>query len=422
MLYPGQRVGEYVLERRLGGGALGETWVACHHAWVDRRVAVKVPTDDAYLRSLQRGGCRIHLLEHPHIARAVAFDPFGQPPYLATEYVPGRGVRALIPDLTVRGALCVLQQVLLALEYAHDRGFVHGRLKPENVLIDQRLGLTKAVKLTDFEPFDHRESSAPKGSIAFSVSLDGERAAQWSGSSEYASPEQRRGGPVDGRADLFACGVLLYEMLTGATPAGVELPGDVRPDAPAACDELFRRAYTRLEKRFASAREFLDALPATERSARPPIPPPAPEGDRLARVADEAEACRRFILRGGVATGFLERCVPHRLEPWRQAADAGLPEAQWLLGQCYESGLSVEWDLHRAARLYRQAAVQDYPPAMNNLGYLYLNGRGVDRNPRVGWRWYERAARMGYGPSRLRLEHLGLLASHGRTAADSLQS
>jgi TPR repeat protein len=154
-----------------------------------------------------------------------------------------------------------------------------------------------------------------------------------------------------------------------------------------------------------------------------PPPAPGPDHDWLTVVAAEAESCRKFILGGGVAAEFLERALPERFDVWRRAAeDAGLAEAQWLLGQCYESGLAIVWDLHRAARLYRQAAVQGYAPAMNSLGYLYLNGRGVDRNPRVGWCWYERAARMGYAPARVRLEHLGLLARHGRGAANSLQS
>jgi Sel1 repeat len=217
--------------------------------------------------------------------------------------------------------------------------------------------------------------------------------------------------------------VLFYEMLTGSRPAGVEVPSEVRPDVPAEYDALFRRAYARLERRFESARQFLNALP-TEPS-EPTSPPAQPQQwfehsctAWLERIADEADACRKVLLRGGVSTAFLELAVPQRLGDWQRAAEAGFAEAQWLLGQCCEQGLGAEWDLHRAARLYRQAAVQDYPPAMNNLGYLYLNGRGVDRNPRVGWRWYERAARMGYAPSRSRLEHLGLLARQGRGAAN----
>jgi serine/threonine protein kinase len=428
MLYPGQRVGEFVLERRLGTGASGEMWLAHHHAWADRRVAVKVPTDDAYLRALQSGGRRVHLLDHPGIAAAVAFDPFGQPPYLATEYVPGQSLRALIDrgPLSVADALSVLRRVLLALEHAHGRGLVHGGLKPENVLIDERIagdGLDRpgAVKLTDFGPGDFADASSSDGSIALSTSLHGERAAQWAANLEYASPEQRRGEVVDGRADLYACGVLFYEMLTASRPVGVELPSEIRPDVPAECDAIFRRAYARLERRFESARQFLNMLATPRCEAAPPPAQPQESFEHsyaawLERIADEANACRKVVLRGGVSTAFLELAVSERLDDWQRAADAGFAEAQWLLGQCCEQGLGAEWDLHRAARLYRTAAVQDYPPAMNSLGYLYLNGRGVDRNPRVGWRWYERAARMGYAPSRLRLEHLGLLARHGRGA------
>jgi serine/threonine protein kinase len=74
------------------------------------------------------------------------------------------------------------------------------------------------------------------------------------------SPEQRAGDALDGRSDLYSCAVVLFEMLTGQKPAGSDLPSMVRPEVPAALDEVFRGSYTRLERRFASASAMLAAL------------------------------------------------------------------------------------------------------------------------------------------------------------------
>ena len=82
----GQRVGEYLLDQKIGGGTFGEVWRAHHHVWVDQLVAIKIPTDSQYLRELQREGVAIHGLVHPNIVRAIGFDPYADPAYLTMEY------------------------------------------------------------------------------------------------------------------------------------------------------------------------------------------------------------------------------------------------------------------------------------------------------------------------------------------------
>src|SRR3712207_7719742 len=82
---PNQRVGEYVLQDRIAAGTFGEVWRAHHHVWSDQQVAVKIPTDHAYLRNLQREGVAIHGLHHPNVVRAIGFDPYADPPYLTME-------------------------------------------------------------------------------------------------------------------------------------------------------------------------------------------------------------------------------------------------------------------------------------------------------------------------------------------------
>lgn len=278
MAQTNQRIGEYVLDQPIGRGTFGEVWRARHHVWADQLVAVKIPTDPQYVRNLQREGVAIHGLAHPNIVRAIGFDPFAQTPYLAMEYIPGTSLRTLITDksLTPNDAVAILRQVLAGLGYAHERGVVHRDVKPENILIHERAkteGYTAegVVKVTDFG-LGTAVNRTVVGSIAYSQDMNDSAAKEIAGTLEYMSPEQRTGGETDGRADLYACGVVLYEMLTGEKPAGTEVPSDLKPGTPKYLDDVFKRSYARLEKRFANAGEFVEAL----RQSKPPPLPGAP--------------------------------------------------------------------------------------------------------------------------------------------------
>lgn len=275
---PNQRISEYVLEHQLGGGTFGEVWRAHHHVWVDQLVAIKIPTDSQYVRNLQHEGAAIHGLVHPNIVRAMGFDPYGDPPYLVMEYVPGTSLRPLIQDkkLSVPQAVAIMKQVLAGLAYAHQNGVVHRDMKPENILIHER-ALTEGfdvegvVKVTDFG-LGRAATKTAVGSIAYSADMNDAAGREIAGTLDYMSPEQRGGADVDGRADLYACGVVLYELLTGERPAGTDLPSDINRSIPKYLDEAFRHSYARLDKRFGSADEFTRALQAA--------PPPLPMGVR----------------------------------------------------------------------------------------------------------------------------------------------
>ena len=268
-----QRVGEYVLQDRIAAGAFGEVWHARHHVWSDQEVAIKIPTDPQYIRNLQHEGAAVHGLSHVNVVRAIGFDPYAQTPYLAMEYVPGTSLRPLIAGkkLSTNDTVAVMRQVLAGLAHAHKNGIIHRDIKPENILVHERafrdgFATEGVVKVTDFGLGKAAITTAE--SIAYSQSGESDQAREIAGTLEYMPPEQRRGEAVDPRADLYTCGVVLYEMLTGEKPAGTEIPSDLNPKTPKFLDDAFRRSYARLDKRFASAEDFLKAL-----QAMPPMMP-----------------------------------------------------------------------------------------------------------------------------------------------------
>ena len=276
MSLPQQRLGEYVLERPIGSGAFGEVWRARHHAWADQIVAVKIPTDPLYVQSLQKEGFAMQRLSHPCIVKPVSFDPYASPPYLVMEYVPGWSLRRLIQQgpMPIDDAKAVLRQVLAALDHAHRIGIVHRDIKPENILIHERartegLSAHGAVKLTDFGL--GKTINLSSQSIVFSE--DQRDARRLVGSRPYISPEQIDGLEIDAQSDLYSCGVILFEMLTGKRPAGAETPGELNPAVPAELDEIFLHAFARKEKRFKTAEEFFRAFePAKLTRPLPPAP------------------------------------------------------------------------------------------------------------------------------------------------------
>src|SRR6478672_5956260 len=135
-----QRISEYVLDERIGGGTFGEVWRAHHHVWSDQFVAIKIPTDSQYVRNLQREGVAIHGLTHPNIVRAMGFDPYADPPYLTMEYVPGTSLRPLVQNKSLKhqDAVAIMRQVLWGLGHAHSQGVIHRDVKPENILVHER--------------------------------------------------------------------------------------------------------------------------------------------------------------------------------------------------------------------------------------------------------------------------------------------
>jgi serine/threonine-protein kinase len=290
----GDRIGNYLLEQPCGEGSFGIVWKAKHHVF-DEFVAIKVPTDPQYVRNLQREGVAIHGLRHDNIVRALDLDPFGDPPYLIMEYVDGCTLREAIDSyptgLPAVVAMTILRGILQALEAAHAAEVIHRDLKPANILLAIDLDTvtqitTDQVKVADFGL--GKIGTLTTASLMQSGSMPDQPG--FSGTIAYMAPEQRDGHDVDHRCDLFACGLILFEMLTGKRPQGGDMPSHLNPQVPDALDQVFQRCYTRVERRFASATEVITALPLPQ-----PNSPSTGWAAPLATAGSHCPECRSSV-------------------------------------------------------------------------------------------------------------------------------
>ncbi|MHC5037268.1 MAG: bifunctional serine/threonine-protein kinase/formylglycine-generating enzyme family protein [Planctomycetota bacterium] len=263
----GLRVGEYVLKEKIGQGGFGQIWKAVHHVWPDRLVAVKLPTNPRLIDQLRREAEIQYLLQKlddRHIVKILGLDTAHDPPYFIMEFVEGESLRSLLarearPDL--EPILDRAEQILMALSHAHKAHVIHMDLKPENILVTPK----GVLKLMDFG-LGYRPNPQ-EVSILLSGALEESEEPQ-GGTLEYMAPEVRRGDPPDPRADLYAFGVILFEMLTGERPQPGDRPSDLNPAVPDRLDEAFSKCYARVEKRYNSAEEVLEEI----RRMRTPTP------------------------------------------------------------------------------------------------------------------------------------------------------
>jgi serine/threonine protein kinase len=308
---PGVRVSEYVLEECVGAGTFGEVWRARHHVWANDYVAVKLPTEPEYVRYLQREGVVVHGIRHPNVIRVIGFDPFAEIPYLIMELVTGPSLARVITEnrktLPIDTVLIVLRGVLRAMEAAHAANVLHRDLKPGNVLLNLGSRPLAALTIDDVKVGDFGlgvKNEETLRSIAQSGSLD--REDRLVGTLAYMAPEIRDGhAKPDARSDLYSIGVILYEMLTGERPAGAELPGTIRADAPAGLDEVFRRLYSHHDRRYESATAVLNDLTARLVAGRrpearrgPSAPPPRAPGVYPSAAQGVCPSCSALVAGG----------------------------------------------------------------------------------------------------------------------------
>ncbi len=204
----------YVLEQELGGGGMSRVFVA-HEAALGRKVVVKVlPAEMAAAVSLDRFRREIQLaaqLQHPHIVPLLTAGETSGLPFFTMPYVRGESLRAKLSkggELPISETVRFLREVASALAYAHENNIVHRDIKPENVLVSGG-----SAVVTDFGVA--KALSASSGASGMSLTSMGVAL----GTPAYMAPEQATADPnTDHRADIYALGVMAYEMLTGSTP------------------------------------------------------------------------------------------------------------------------------------------------------------------------------------------------------------
>ncbi|GIW70619.1 MAG: hypothetical protein KatS3mg102_0161 [Planctomycetota bacterium] len=247
--YPGMTVGCYQLEDCLGRGGFGEVWraTALEGARVPRghKVALKLALEPDYVELLRAEGALQLWLEHPGIVRVFEVNTAPPRPYVVMELVEGTNLREHLRahgPLAVDEAEDLLFHLLEILEFTHARGVVHRDLKPGNIL----LARSGRVKLSDFGLGTSAGRLA--GRLLVSEGLATRSGVTAAGTYPYLAPELRPGGAggpraVDGRADLYSVGVILFEVLTGRLPGGLERPSALRRGVPRRLDRVFELCY-----------------------------------------------------------------------------------------------------------------------------------------------------------------------------------
>jgi serine/threonine protein kinase len=260
----------YVIKEVLGGGGMGEVYLA-HDEVLERDVALKLldrrlAGEEEFVERFRREARSAASLSHPNIVAVYDWGPSGDGTYyIAMEYVPGGTLKDHIRRkgaLSPAAAAGVALQIAEALSAAHKKGVIHRDIKPQNVLVTN----SEEVKVTDF-------------GIARAANLSTlTRTGSIMGSAHYVSPEQAMGESVGPRSDLYSLGVVLYEMLTGnvpydaETPMGIAMkhvnggltpPRDLNPEVPAWMNALTVKLLSKdPEDRFPDAAALVEALKA----------------------------------------------------------------------------------------------------------------------------------------------------------------
>ena len=284
----GQQLGNYRLLRLLGRGGFADVYLG-EHIYLKSQAALKVMrmslTDEeraAFIKEAQT----LMQLAHPNIVRVLDFAIEDDQPFLVMIYAPNGTLRERHPAgsrLPVGTIVTYVEQVASALQHAHDQGFIHRDVKPENML----LGTGSEVLLSDFGLSVFASHTDPQYSthqIAQAVA----------GTSRYMAPEQLQGHPQPA-SDQYALGVVVYEWLCGTSPflgTPIEIamqhlsrpPSPLReqvPDLPPGIEEIVQQALAKEpEQRFASVKDFAMALQDAAQSASPSLTFHAPIAER----------------------------------------------------------------------------------------------------------------------------------------------
>ncbi|MGA9752713.1 MAG: protein kinase [Acidobacteriota bacterium] len=309
----GKRLGPYEILSPLGAGGMGEVYKA-RDTRLGREVAVKVlpqefAAEPERLRRFEQEAKASAALDHPNILAVFDVGTHEGTPYIVEQLLEGESLRQRLRTGPLPPAKAVEFGIQIAqgLAAAHERSIVHRDLKPENLFITR----DGRVKILDFGLARLRPQGLLQGEPQTEApTVDSPtREGRVLGTVGYMSPEQARGLPADARSDIFAFGVVLYEMLAGKRAFGGDTAADTQaailskdPDplpsvTPQSLDRVVRRCLEkRPEDRYHTAHELLLALEVASTSPAPPAPAPV-------AAVPEARGWfkRRWVLAGAVA-------------------------------------------------------------------------------------------------------------------------
>ncbi|WP_313954178.1 serine/threonine-protein kinase [Accumulibacter sp.] len=275
-----ERIGKYEIRSELGKGAMGTVYEGFDPV-IQRPVAIKTILAE-YLANVESAAAVARFkheaqaggrLQHPGIVGVYEFGEDETMAFIVMEYVRGHDLRHLMRKrgrFELIDVFEVIKQLLSALDYSHKHGVVHRDIKPTNLMVLSGM----KIKVMDFGIARIENSSLTQvGTVV--------------GTMTHISPEQLLGLPIDGRADLWAAGVILYELLTGHAPFVAETPvavmhnvlhldpappSSIVPDVPAVFDGLLARALAKEpDERFQTARDFASALMAAFVKSKPVV-------------------------------------------------------------------------------------------------------------------------------------------------------
>ena len=341
-LSAGTRLGPYEIVRAIGAGGMGVVYRA-KDTRLDRQVAIKVLTEELRadadrLRRFEQEARTIGALNHPNLVTLHDVGRASDLPYLVTELLDGKPLRGKLADgkLAPRDAIRIASEIARGLAAAHGAGIVHRDIKPENIFVtaDDR------VKILDFGIAKLRKDDGTDlGSAATLGPTSATGTGVVIGTPGYMAPEQLAGGEVDARTDVFALGVVLYEMLAGKRPfaadTGIEESYAVVKHAPPELPETVPPALARIvmrcldkkrELRFQSAADLafaLDALDGTVTAKTVPaiaaLPPRRLPIVPIAALAVAGVLGAAWLLRGKSAPAAAPAAAPAPAEPWPAA-------------------------------------------------------------------------------------------------------
>jgi eukaryotic-like serine/threonine-protein kinase len=281
--------GRYQVLERLSEGAMGVVYRGTR-LQIDRAVAIKVmhaslPEAMEGRKRFEREAKLMARLEHPHCVSIIDYGVHGAKPYVVMELVRGRSLFELLDDdgrIEIPRAVEIMRQALSGLAHAHEQGIIHRDMKPANIMVTPKAPLGVHVRILDFGLARMLEATA---SMSNGVAV---------GTPSYMAPEQCRGDALDFRVDIYACGVVLFEMLTGEKPFRARDPiaivkkqleepaprlADVTPGDYGPLEAIVARALAKSPAdRFPSALAMSEALDAasTGRGASEPTTALAP--------------------------------------------------------------------------------------------------------------------------------------------------